>query len=109
MDFAELIGAEAYVSGNVGNGTPQEMAEWVEYMTSPANRRWPRSAPRTAAKAPWKLRLVRHRQRAMGLRRQHAAPNMPPTSTRRYGDVHQAFPSGHQDAEDRQRRQRRRL
>ena len=33
MDFAELIGAEAYVSGNVGNGTPQEMAEWVEYMT----------------------------------------------------------------------------
>src|SRR4051812_1305465 len=33
MDFAELIGAEPYVSGNVGNGSPQEMAEWVEYMT----------------------------------------------------------------------------
>ncbi|MBZ2183806.1 MAG: alpha-N-arabinofuranosidase [Bryobacter sp.] len=36
MDFAELLGAEAYVSGNVGNGSPREMAEWVEYLTSPA-------------------------------------------------------------------------
>jgi len=36
MDLVELLGAEAYVAGNVGNGTPQEMAEWIEYMTSPA-------------------------------------------------------------------------
>ena len=38
-EFFELlrqVGAEAYVAGNVGNGTPQEMAEWVEYMTAPA-------------------------------------------------------------------------
>ncbi len=35
MDFAQQIGAEAYVSVNVGSGTPQEAAEWVEYMTSP--------------------------------------------------------------------------
>jgi alpha-N-arabinofuranosidase len=34
MDLCELIGAEPYVSGNVGSGTPQEMMEWVEYMTS---------------------------------------------------------------------------
>ncbi|MBM3761768.1 MAG: alpha-N-arabinofuranosidase [Acidobacteria bacterium] len=36
MEFAELLGSEAYVSGNVGNGAPREMAEWVEYITSPA-------------------------------------------------------------------------
>src|SRR3954464_5767938 len=35
MEFAELIGAKTYVAGNVGSGTPQEMAEWVEYMVSP--------------------------------------------------------------------------
>ncbi|WP_225206477.1 alpha-N-arabinofuranosidase [Novosphingobium huizhouense] len=38
-EFFELlrqVGAEAYIAGNVGNGTPQEMAEWVEYMTAPA-------------------------------------------------------------------------
>ncbi|MBT0671364.1 alpha-N-arabinofuranosidase [Novosphingobium profundi] len=38
-EFFELIrqvGAEAYVAGNVGDGSPREMAEWVEYMTAPA-------------------------------------------------------------------------
>src|SRR5438034_11706051 len=34
MDFAELIGAQPYVSVNVGSGTPQEMMDWLEYMTS---------------------------------------------------------------------------
>ena len=34
FDLAEMLGAEAYVNGNVGTGTPQEMAEWLEYMTS---------------------------------------------------------------------------
>jgi alpha-L-arabinofuranosidase len=34
MDFLEQIGAEAYVSVNVGSGTPQEGAEWLEYMTA---------------------------------------------------------------------------
>src|ERR1017187_313075 len=36
MDFAEMIGAEAYISGNVGSASPRELAEWVEYVTSPA-------------------------------------------------------------------------
>ncbi|WP_447726103.1 alpha-N-arabinofuranosidase [Sphingomonas koreensis] len=54
MDFAELIGAEAYVSGNVGNGTPQEMAEWVEYMTAPAGTLADERA-KNGRKAPWKL------------------------------------------------------
>ncbi|MET0356321.1 MAG: alpha-L-arabinofuranosidase C-terminal domain-containing protein [Cellvibrio sp.] len=34
FDLAELIGADTYVNGNLGSGTAQEMAEWVEYMTS---------------------------------------------------------------------------
>lgn len=29
----DLLGADAYVNGNVGSGTVQEMQEWVEYMT----------------------------------------------------------------------------
>jgi len=29
----ELVGADAYVNGNVGSGTVQEMQEWVEYIT----------------------------------------------------------------------------
>jgi alpha-N-arabinofuranosidase len=34
MAFAELIGTKVYISGNVGSGTVQEMADWMEYMTS---------------------------------------------------------------------------
>ena len=34
FDLVELLGADAYVNGNLGTGTVQEMSEWVEYMTS---------------------------------------------------------------------------
>ncbi len=34
MDFIQQIGSQAYVSVNVGSGTPQEAAEWLEYLTA---------------------------------------------------------------------------
>ena len=34
MDFIQQIGSQAYVSINVGSGTPQEASEWLEYMTA---------------------------------------------------------------------------
>jgi alpha-L-arabinofuranosidase len=34
FDLVELLGADAYVNGNLGTGSVQEMSEWVEYMTS---------------------------------------------------------------------------
>src|SRR5512143_2326472 len=36
IDLVELLGTDAYITGNVGSGTPQEMMEWVEYLTSDA-------------------------------------------------------------------------
>jgi alpha-N-arabinofuranosidase len=35
MDFIDQIGSHAYLSVNVGSGTPQEAAEWLEYLTTP--------------------------------------------------------------------------
>jgi len=35
MDFAQQIGADAYLSINVGSGTPAEAADWLEYLTTP--------------------------------------------------------------------------
>lgn len=35
--LAEMLDAETYVNGNLGTGTPQEMAEWLHYMTSDAD------------------------------------------------------------------------
>jgi len=34
MDFIGQIGSEAYLSVNVGSGTPQEASEWLEYLTT---------------------------------------------------------------------------
>jgi alpha-N-arabinofuranosidase len=34
MDFVDQIGSTAYLSVNVGSGTPQEAAEWLEYLTT---------------------------------------------------------------------------
>lgn len=31
LDMCEKIGAEPYISGNVGSGTVQELADWVQY------------------------------------------------------------------------------
>ena len=34
LNLCELLGAEPYISGNVGSGSVEEMAKWVEYMTA---------------------------------------------------------------------------
>jgi alpha-L-arabinofuranosidase len=36
MDFIDQIGSTPYVSINVGSGTPEEAAAWLEYMTAAA-------------------------------------------------------------------------
>jgi alpha-N-arabinofuranosidase len=34
MDFVQQVGADAYLSINVGSGTPAEAADWLEYLTT---------------------------------------------------------------------------
>ncbi len=34
FNLCELLGCEPYLSGNVGSGTVEELAKWVEYITS---------------------------------------------------------------------------
>ncbi|HNW49680.1 MAG TPA: alpha-L-arabinofuranosidase C-terminal domain-containing protein [Prolixibacteraceae bacterium] len=34
MDLCNQLNCEAYISGNMGSGTVQEMSQWVEYITS---------------------------------------------------------------------------
>jgi len=33
MDLCDQIGAEPYITGNVGSGTVREMEQWIEYLT----------------------------------------------------------------------------
>lgn len=57
LDFAELLGTEAYISGNVGSAPPRELAEWVEYVTSPAGSLASERAA-NGRKEPWKLPYI---------------------------------------------------
>jgi alpha-L-arabinofuranosidase len=55
MDLCELIGAEPYISGNVGSGTAQEMMDWVEYMTSDSDSELANLRRRNGREKPWKV------------------------------------------------------
>lgn len=35
ISFCRAVGAQPYISGNVGSGSPQEMRDWVEYCNHP--------------------------------------------------------------------------
>jgi len=55
LDFAELIDADAYVAGNVGTGSPEEMAQWVEYVTSDTNSTLAEMRRENGREEPWRL------------------------------------------------------
>src|SRR5450759_3380914 len=58
MDFLDQIGADAYVSVNVGSGTPQEAAEWLEYMTAAAPTTLVKERAANGHPAPYKVALL---------------------------------------------------
>jgi alpha-L-arabinofuranosidase len=55
MDLVEQLGTDAYITGNVGSGTPQEMMEWVEYMTSDAVSPMANLRRQNGRQKPWRL------------------------------------------------------
>lgn len=57
FDFAEQVGAKTYVAGNVGTGTPAEMAQWVEYMTSPTRSTVANERRRNGREQPFRVDL----------------------------------------------------
>ncbi len=58
LDFCELIGCEAYVAVNVGSGTVQEAAEWMEYMTSGNESPMTELRKKNGREKPWKVKYV---------------------------------------------------
>jgi alpha-L-arabinofuranosidase len=55
MDLCEQLGCDAYICGNVGSGTPREMMEWVEYVTSDADSPMVNLRRANGRERPWKL------------------------------------------------------
>jgi alpha-N-arabinofuranosidase len=56
MKLTELLGCDPYINGNVGSGTVQEMAEWVEYLTSDSDSPMTRLRKENGQDKPWKVK-----------------------------------------------------
>jgi alpha-L-arabinofuranosidase len=58
LDLCELIGAEPYLAGNVGSGTPQEMRDWIEYMTYDGDSTLANLRRANGRDKPWKIKYL---------------------------------------------------
>lgn len=50
------IGAEPYLAGNVGSGTPQEMMDWIHYCNGTLDTELVRQRAMNGAREPWNVR-----------------------------------------------------
>ena len=57
LRFCQLLGAEPYLAGNVGSGTPQELCDWVEYCNTPLATRLGRERSANGSPNPFGVKL----------------------------------------------------
>jgi alpha-N-arabinofuranosidase len=57
MDLCGQLGCEPVICGNVGSGTVQEMADWVEYLTSDAESPMTELRKKNGREKPWKVKF----------------------------------------------------
>lgn len=58
FDLCEILGCEPYLSGNVGSGTVEELAKWIEYITSAGDSPMARLRRENGRDKPWKLKYL---------------------------------------------------
>ncbi len=58
LNLCELLECEPYVSGNVGSGTVEELAKWVEYMTSEDGTPMAKLRKENGREKPWKVKYL---------------------------------------------------
>jgi len=56
IGLCRLIGAEPYLAGNVGSGTPQEMRDWVEYCNYPSGSKLADERAANGSPEPFRVR-----------------------------------------------------
>ena len=56
MNFAELVGADAYVAGNMGSMEPRAMGQWIEYITSNSDSTLAQQRRASGRDKPWKVK-----------------------------------------------------
>jgi alpha-N-arabinofuranosidase len=58
MNFTEVVGADAYVSINVGSAAPYDGAQWLEYMTSDSKSSLANERRKNGRAKPWTVRFI---------------------------------------------------
>lgn len=58
MNLCEKLGAEPYISGNVGSGTVEELSKWVEYMTGDGDTPMANLRRKNGREKPWHLKYL---------------------------------------------------
>ncbi len=53
--FCRLVGAEPYLCGNVGSGSPRELRDWVEYCNFPGDSTWARQRVADGSQEPFNV------------------------------------------------------
>jgi alpha-N-arabinofuranosidase len=56
LNLCEMIGAEAYISANVGSGTVEEFANWIQYTTSESGNPMADLRIKNGREKPWKVK-----------------------------------------------------
>lgn len=58
LNLCEILGCEPYVSANVGSGTVEEMAKWVEYMTAEQGSPMAKLRKENGREKPWAVKFL---------------------------------------------------
>ncbi len=58
LNLCEILGCEPYVSGNVGSGSVEELAKWVEYMTAGDGSPMAELRKRNGRERPWSVKYI---------------------------------------------------
>lgn len=57
LNMCENVGADPYLAGNVGSGTVQELAQWVEYVNGNGNSPMPMWRKVNGREKPWQVKF----------------------------------------------------
>ncbi|MGN6421693.1 MAG: alpha-N-arabinofuranosidase [Asticcacaulis sp.] len=66
MDFVEQVGADPYISINIGSSNPSEMLDWIDYMTSDGQDSLANERRKNGRDKPWKTPLLGFGNEAWG-------------------------------------------
>ena len=58
LNLCEMLGCEPYISGNVGSGSVEELAKWVEYMTSDGDTPMAKLRRQNGRDKAWKVKYL---------------------------------------------------